>query len=120
MAAAGTLTVTGTITGAVYGSKTIAPASVETAAAVADQYGIVLASGFNAIFVPATASAVFVVFDATSTVTKTLKGVTGDTGILLAKTNLGVVLHFDTTPPASFGITTSGADTGKTTDVFFI
>lgn len=78
----------------------------------------VLSNGFNTITVPSGARGVLIEFADGSTVTKTLKGITGDTGILLDPTGWNV-LRFGSSPPASFGITTSAADTGYTTYITF-
>lgn len=75
---------------------------------------IVLANGLNTIVIPTGARGVLIEFADGSTVTKTLKGVTGDTGILLDPTGWHI-LRFSATPPASFAITASAADTGYTT-----
>jgi hypothetical protein len=79
---------------------------------------VVLANGFNTITVPAGARGCLIEFKPGSTVTKTLKGVTGDTGIALDPIGWNV-LRFGSSPPASFGITTSAADTGFTTYIYF-
>lgn len=115
----------GLITGLASGRKKIGPLVRTDAAGATHTEQITLANGFNQIDIPTNASAVLVIFDPTSTVTKTLKGVTGDTGIVLdpgtaaAGTNW-LFLPFDpASPPTSFGITTSGADTGKVTEIVF-
>ena len=80
---------------------------------------IVLASGDNTITVPALSDGVLIIPDSTSTVTKTLKGDTGDTGVEVSPTK-PTLLTWPSTPPASFILTTNGADTGKyTTFLFF-
>jgi hypothetical protein len=79
---------------------------------------VVLSNGFNTITVPTGARGCLIEFNPGSTVTKTLKGVTGDTGILLDPIGWNV-MRFGSSPPASFGITTSGADTGNTTYITF-
>lgn len=103
------------------GEKRLAPPDfvnelAPSAASVIKQ--VVLANGFQAIAIPAGSRGALIVFADGSTVTKTLKGVTGDTGILLDPTGWHV-LRFAATPPASFGITCSGADTGYTTYIYF-
>lgn len=118
MAASASVAITGEVTDLPSGSKAIGPITQTSSAAVGDQTVVELASGFNQITVPADASGVIITFDSTSTVTKTLKGVTGDTGILLDPNGTSY-LTFDTTPPASFGITTSAEDTGLFTTFLF-
>ena len=119
MAATGTITISGSVTTLPGGSKTLGPLTISAAAAVSVETQVVLASGANTITVPTTATAAIIVFDSTSTVTKTLKGVTGDTGIAVTKVGV-VVLQFHTTPPADFCITAGGADTAKTTTIIFV
>lgn len=101
------------------GSKSVVPADIQnTTPPGSASTRLVLAGGANTIPVPATAKGAIIVFDPTSVTVKTLKGVAGDTGIVLSK-NLWSVLSFDTTPTASFVIDSTGADTGKYTEVVF-
>jgi hypothetical protein len=118
VAAAASIAITGEVTDLPSGSKTIGPITQTSAAAVGDQTVVELASGFNEITVPADASGVIITFDSTSAVTKTLKGVTGDTGIALDP-NGTTYLTFPGTPPASFGVTAGSADTGLFTTFLF-
>ncbi len=84
-----------------------------------------LANGANTISVPnpgvavGQPSGVIIIFDPTSTVTKTLKGIGGDTGIPLDPTGIIVLTFAAPLTTASFVITTSGADTDKTTTIIF-
>lgn len=119
MPATGSVSISGSVTGLPTGSKTVGPITISSAAAVGQQTDLVLASGDNTITVPSTATAAIVVFASASTTTKKIKGVAGDTGITLAKTGK-FVLQFDTTPPASFIINSSVADTGNTTSILFV
>lgn len=120
MAATGTVSISGSVTGLSTGSKTIGPLTITSSAAVGQQTDVTLASGDNTITVPSTSTAAIIVFDATSTTTKKIKGAGGDTGITVTKTGK-FVLHFDTAAvPASFIINSSVADTGKTTSVLFV
>lgn len=64
------------------------------------------ASGFNAIVAPAGSQGVILIPAADQVATVTLKGITGDTGVVLSKVNI-TVLTWDT--PPSFGLTFSGA-----------
>lgn len=103
------------------GERKLNPVSFQnTAAPAADNIAraVVLGNGFNEIAIPSGSRGCLIGFDDGSTVTKTLKGVTGDTGILLDPIGWNV-LHFGSPPPASFGITTSAADTGHTTYITF-
>lgn len=70
------------------------------------------AATFTAVSVPTKAGGVVIQPPASNTQTITLKGVTGDTGVLLSKT-APTTLTFDTTPPASIGILT-GAGSAQT------
>lgn len=119
MAAAGSVSITGTVEDTPTGSKTIGPITITSAAAVGQQLDLVLQSGFNSIAVPALATSVIIVFDPTSAVTKTLKGVTGDTGILLKPAGANL-LNLTAGGVATFGITASATDTGLYTSVLFV
>jgi len=119
VAASSTVSITGTVTDLPTGDKAIGPITCTSAAAVASETQLVLASGANTITVPAAATLAIIVFDATSNVNKTLKGVTGDTGILVAKAGC-FMLQLDAAAVASFVITAASADTAKTTTVIFI
>jgi hypothetical protein len=70
----------------------------------------VLANGFNSISIPATAVGVIIVPPSGSSVTKTLKGVTGDTGIPIDPAN-STRLKFTAGQNSAFGITANGAET---------
>lgn len=75
---------------------------------------LTLASGFNTITLPTggtTPVAATIVPPPGNTQTMTLKGVTGDTGIALHKTDPSTVT-FDSPPPVSFGITAGGTIAG--------
>lgn len=124
MAGTGSVTITGTKLNLASGTQTFGPVTISSAPAtelnLAYVLTIVLASGANTITVPSTTCVgVIIQFNSASTVTKTLKGVTGDTGI--AVTKIGTcVLTFDAAgAPASFVITAGGADTGNVTELWF-
>lgn len=120
MSATGTVTISGTIVGLPGGSKTIGPLDITLTAASGNTQDLVLASGANTITLPTavTPTGCIIVFAAASTCTKTLKGVTGDTGVALKKTGVNL-LTFDASPPASFVITAGAADTGNVTSIIF-
>ena len=67
------------------------------------------AAAFNSIPIPATATGVIIVPPNGSVITKTLKGVTGDTGIILAVAN-PTYLTFAAGAQATMGITASGIE----------
>lgn len=121
MAASGQITIQGVISGLLTGSKTIGPIVMSDANASPTTQEIVLASGFNTISVPTatSCSGVLVVFAAASTGTKTLKGVTGDTGIVLNPSGANFISFNVAAPPASFGITLTAADTANVTEILF-
>lgn len=100
------------------GSKSISPADMVNLDPPEHEIEISLANGANTINVPTKARGVVIIPDSTSSVTKTLKGISGDTGVLIRK-DAWSVISFDSPPPASFVITTSGADTGKYTRFIF-
>lgn len=120
--ATGSMTVTGSVAALPYGSVTIGPVTVTSAAAEGAVVTVVLASGANTITVPTTItpSAMLIVFNPASATTKTIKGVGGDTGLVAAKTGF-VLLCFDTTAvPATFVINSSAVDTGNLTYIYFL
>lgn len=122
MAASGSLTIQGTITGLLTGTKTIGPITLADTNASPSTTEIVLASGANTITVPSatTCSGVLIVFAAASTTTKTIKGVGGDTGIRVSP-NGPCFLSFDSASvPATFVINSSAADTSNVTEILFI
>lgn len=68
-----------------------------------------LAAGFNSIPIPASAVGVIIVPPPGSAITKTLKGITGDTGIPIDPAN-STRLKFTAGQNATFGITSSGIE----------
>lgn len=114
------VTVKAQITGLPSGEKVVGPIELVFASAPIATTEIALASGFNSLAVPADSHGCIIIFPATSTTTKTIKGITGDTGRQVAKTGLGAVLTWDSTAvPTTLGITASGADTGLYTEIVF-
>lgn len=120
--ASGQVTITGTVTGMLSGSKTIGPIVVTDSAASVMTFETVLSSGFNTINVPTatSCSGVLICFAAASTLAKTLKGVTGDTGVALNPNGVNFISFNPASPPASFGITTTAADTSNVTEILFL
>jgi len=87
-------------------------ASNASAPGAADIFTLV--SGANTITLPTGGSTVVgatIIPPAGNTQTLTLKGITGDTGIVLHKTD-PTSISFDTTPPVSFVLTAGGTITG--------
>lgn len=73
-----------------------------------------LVLGANTITLPTGGSTVVgatIIPPAENTQTLTLKGITGDTGIVLHKTD-PISISFDTSPPVSFILTAGGTITG--------
>ena len=100
------------------GGKNIAPSDIQNNTPPQEETQLVLASGANTITVPALAIGCIIIFDSTSAIVKTLKGVTGDTGILLRPTSWNV-LSFTAAATASFVINASAEDTGLYTTILF-
>lgn len=121
MAASGSVSIKGTVTGLLTGTKTVGPITVSNSTASSETHAVIaLASGDNTVSVPSTASMALVVFAAASTSSKTVRTVVGDTGITVSKTG-PVFLPFDTTSlPTNLYINSSAADTGLTTEILFI
>ncbi|MGZ4518845.1 MAG: hypothetical protein ACXVGB_00305 [Mycobacteriaceae bacterium] len=117
MAATASISISGSITGLPDGDKTVGPVAISSAAAVGDSESIILANGDNTVTPPARATGCIIVFDPTSTTTKTLKGVGGDTGVPLKKTGANL-LTFELAHGA-FIINSSAADTGLYTTITF-
>lgn len=115
------VTVSGVVESALTGDVEIGPITITSTAASVHRVQVVLALGFNAITLPTTVTPTgcIIRFAAASTCDKTIKGITGDTGIRVHKTGF-VVLTFDSASlPASIGITASVADTGNITEILF-
>ena len=104
MAVAGTLSVTGTLTGHPEGTRLVAISWTITAGKSAVTVG--LASGANTISVPSGTTLVFIIPPPTNTETITFKGVTGDTGRQISKTR-PTILAWET--GSDFFLLTSGA-----------
>ncbi len=77
---------------------------------------IALASGLNTITIPTGTSVIIVELPVGNTQTVTLKGVTGDTGILLLKT--GVAMFQPDPADTTFVLTAGGAIAALTTITF--
>lgn len=111
MAATGQVDITGSVTDAPSGSKSIGPVTITSAAAVDHQLTVNLASGDNTITVPTGAKACIVIPPTgNTTVVIKLKGAAGDTGFTMAK-SMPACLSFDTAP-ASFVINASAVLAG--------
>ena len=109
--ATGTLTISGGVAGLPSGTKTIAPPVISTFTAVGQVSDIALAVGDNAIPIPAGATAVVITPPVGNAASLRLKGVTGDTGVLIHKTN-PTALALD--PATVLLVNASGAMPGTT------
>ena len=117
MAVASSLQAVGVISGIPSGSRNIVSDLVANSIFL-PSISLTLASGANTITVPTGAVGVLILFATTSVTTKTLKGVTGDTGIVLRPTGWNF-FTITQSSSGSFVINSSAADTGLTTEIIF-
>lgn len=108
MAVTGSLAFGGTLSGEPEGSSTVLLTWTITAGVSSSV--VDLASGANTITVPSGTTVVIVIPPATNTQTITAKGVTGDTGFQLSKTNPSVLAWQTGT---TFVLTAGAAITGS-------
>jgi hypothetical protein len=113
MAASASLTLSGTISGLPGGSETISLSLTNSSASGAATF-TTLASGFNTINVPSGSLWVIIVPPSGNTTSLTLKGITGDTGIVLhpsqpsliglaaAQTTIGITAGASMSSPTLF------------------
>lgn len=94
MAAAGSLTVNGQVTGLPSGRFDIATEKVESAAAIGTRSLVNLANGNNTITPPTGYTSIIIIPPAGNANAIVLKGVNGDTGVRLHNTRWNV-FHFD-------------------------
>lgn len=116
--AVGKISVTGSISGLGSGSKIVGPVDVITTTPVAQTTSIILASGFNSIAVPTGSDAVMIVTPVGNTATVILKGVTGDTGIQMAKAGVTLIQFDSAAVPATIGLTSSALQSTATEILF--
>lgn len=109
MAIAGSWRIYGSVTGLSAGTRAVDVSIVAGASAVGDSITASFAVGFTAVVPPATATAALIIPPTANTNGITLKGVTGDTGIPISKTQ-PTVLTF--VAGSTFGLTVA---TGATT-----
>jgi hypothetical protein len=115
----GSVTIGGILTGVVPGNTNIGPYSIAgNSSGNSDTLATTLASGANTISVPSWAVACIIIPNAANAIALTLKGVTGDTGIVIDPTG-PTLLNFAASPPASFVITAASLTTTITQIVFF-
>jgi hypothetical protein len=116
---AGAINVVGTLSGLPQGSVNVAlPPIIPSSSNLYAETTVVLASGANTVTVPTWAVGCIITPPTSNTVALTLKGVTGDTGILIGL-NAPLMLSFPATPPTSFVITAASITTGDTSVAFF-
>lgn len=112
-----TIRIVGQIIGSGAGPMSVNTSSIINEDAPMTQTEVALASGDNTITIPGTigvARGVIIIPDPLSAVTKKLKGAGGDTGIIISKI-FPTMLTFDDTPPASFILNSSAAETTRVT-----
>ncbi len=98
-----------TVTGDGENATYQAPIITNVAAVYGGQLSYALASGFNALSVPTGAMGLLITPPVTSTIVKTLKGITGDTGLILSAVS-PTFLSLDSTQ-TTVGIDASGTET---------
>lgn len=109
------LTIQGTFTGS--GPTINVNTTISVPAPVAGVQLIALLSGLNTITIPTGTKIVTVQLPAGNTQTVTLKGVTGDTGILMLKDG-GYISFTPDSSVTSFALTTGGAISALTVITF--
>ena len=121
MPAAAIVTVDGTITSTPTGKRTLGPMVLTSANANSQVQRIVLQSGTNTITVPTVPAPTgcIIQLPATNTAATTLKGVTGDTGVLIGKTGFIVLSWEAASAPAAFDLTSAATQTGLVTEIAF-
>lgn len=114
-----TLSATATVSGDGQSGTVVLPPSfpaVNSGGSSGGEVALVLATGANTVAIPSGHQGVWVIPPAGSVITKTLKGVTGDTGVPIHPT-LGMVLFFPL-GTANFVITAGGA--GETVQILWL
>jgi hypothetical protein len=111
MAATGSVTISGTVTGLATGQKTISPTTITAATAVGTiQYVTLAPATFQAVTIPTGATCVIIQPPSGNSQTLKLKAVTGDQGIDIHKT-YPTLVSFDTGATA-LGLLSAGTVTG--------
>jgi hypothetical protein len=113
MAATASITVSGSVIGLPTGALQVGPFTLSSAAANGQTQLITLSVADLTITVPSSPSPLYalIVPPSTNVGTLTYKGIAGDTGIAMSKTNPSII-SFAATPPASFVITGGTGATG--------
>lgn len=119
MAATSLIEIRGQIIGLGVGTRNISISLPQNANAPSQVTQVFLVSGDNTITVPTNARGCIIQFHPTSTVNKTLKGAGADTGIPLETISGTHLLHFRSTPPASFIINSAAAEPNIPTEITF-
>lgn len=107
MATSGSWRVYGSVTGLASGTKSV-DVTITAGASAPDETDQLTINGFQALTVPTGATAVLIIPPSANTNALTLKGVSGDTGILISKTQPTLVT-LGTAP--SIGILTAASTT---------
>jgi hypothetical protein len=100
------------------GSVNIAPIDIQNNTPPQAALPVILLAGDNTIPTPDLAKGAIIIFAPTSVTVKKLKGIAGDTGIIVSK-NSWCVLTFDTPNITSFIINSGALDTGLYTNIIF-
>lgn len=108
MAITGSWRISGSVTGLSAGTRAVDVSIVAGASAVGDSITATFAVGFTAVTPPATATAALIIPPSANTNAITLKGVTGDTGIPISKTQPTVLTLV---AGSTFGLTIATAGT---------
>jgi len=122
MPATGTLTIGGSITDQPTGNRTLGPITQTSSAASGVVQQIILQSGANTITLPTAIKPTLAIIKlpATNTHLVTLKGVTGDTGVVIGKTGAAVIPFNAASPPTDFCLTSADTQTGLVTEITFM
>lgn len=122
MAATASISLAGQIRGTpVNGELNIGPLTIGSSNSCYAVQFYQLASGANDVTVPTiiVPTGVIIKLADTNTATVTLKGVTGDTGVKIGKTGF-ILLTWDTaSPPTTFCLSSSAAQTGLDTAIYW-
>lgn len=119
MTATASVSIAGAVQGTALGNRVIGPVSISSSNASPIVQTIVLQSGANTITPPTSPapSGCIIQLPSDNTAAVTLKGVTGDTGVLIGKTST-VVLNWESSSiPSSFCLSSAATQTGKVTQI---
>jgi len=121
MAASGVVTLSGNVTGGLDGARSFGPITITTAAGIPETLPVTLAIGANTVSIPTGATLVmFVPPNGANPIanpafggTLTLKGVTGDTGVVISNKNPTLVPFDSLNSSASFVINSTAVGSAE-------